>query len=142
MSYVLAGEDAQVAHRFGNPVAVAALHEVAAQPFLRYVAGDALDIKPGACGLDRAITDIAAEDLNLRCGAALTQIFQQADRDGINFLAAGATRHPYSHRHLARAARHETREHALGKGVKRLAIAEKFRDPDQQVLAERLGFRG
>jgi hypothetical protein len=118
-------ENTQVANVFRNPVMPILLNKEALQSLVRYLLGNIVEIRAGACLIKRCITHIRSEDLNSRRRGPISQVFHERYRNGINFLSARASRDPNPNRRLWRTTFTHTREDSLGQYLKGLWITKK-----------------
>ena len=92
------GEDAQVAHFFGDDVAAAVRDEEAGSPLRRDAVEESFGITRRPGDSQGAFVDIGGENLHAGCGGKCSHIFAQQNGDRENFFAGGAAWHPDAHR--------------------------------------------
>ena len=138
--HVVRGEDAHFADRLGDLVAAIGLEEEAPQPLRRDLRSDAFRVTPGARPLDRLRAHVGAEDLDRRSGLLRSpRNSSRADRDRVDFLAAGAAGHPDADRILSASALPSASETPDARALRGTAgVAEEAGDHDQQILRQRL----
>ena len=133
---VVPRKHAQIADALADLVAAVDAHEEAAQSFRRDVDLDVVDVKAGASALESRLVDVGRQDLDRRRVGDAGKEFEKADRQRIDFLAAGAAGDPDADRQILRPAGDDGGEDPFLEHLERFRIAEELRDADQEVLKQ------
>lgn len=138
--HVVRRKDDHLADLFGDVVLVVFLDEVLGKPLGRDVFGNALRENAFARFFDGLCVDVGCKDLYFALAAELFLEFLKKDRDRIGFFARRAPCRPDAHRFVCLAVAQNARQSGLLEFFKVLAVAEKARHADQNILDEKLGF--
>ena len=129
-------KDAQIADALADLVSAVDANEEATQSVGRDVDLDVVDVKSGPGAFERRLVDVRCENLDRHLLRSRGQEFQQADRQRIDFLAAGAAGDPDPNRSILRSTREKRRKDLLLQHLERFRLPKELRDADQQILEQ------
>jgi hypothetical protein len=140
---VVMREDDDLAHFLVHAVAAVLLAEEPLESLLAHVRCDLVGVEPGARSLERALVQVAGEDLDLGRRIVTRRLLEAQHGERVRFLARGTSDRPYAHIGVdARLAGEDLRQDLPLQVLEDLGIAEEVRDGDEEVVAKCHGLFG
>ena len=139
---VVPRKDTQVPDRLADLVMMIDAHEEMAEPFLRHVHLDVVRVNSRPGLLQGGVVDVGGQDLDGDGIGPAAQELQQANGQGVNFLAGGTAGHPDAKRVFRGAVLGELRKNPFAQGFEHLGVPEEVGDADQEILIQGIQLAG